>query len=397
MLMNVVFQNSEPWLKSLDYSAIQQSIKIQMISGNGESTSIPVQFLTSSSLFLRTIYSDNCCLSLGNNMSISIPSASISTLNYVVEILTSGEVKMRRGLQPTLEIMKSIQSVMQLLGVNVRFGPKLIRSSSASSSSNRNEIFNLASDVNEEFASNSALSGEESSFNCLDSSDQNGNTIKSSMKRKDIGGLGCGEEINDINNDVDSGSEKYSIVSKKIISPSFNNCSEQFDNEASLKCEKCGYYFSRKGALEKHIRNDACFRFFNKKFLKPAVHKCSKCYLRFRSKDNLIKHQQKYHKELLATSLDETIQNNDYAENDNGTTYSEVTVQFDNSPSDIVTVNNSDGKLSQDSTDLRYYGCGSCDYINRYKSRVSSHCNVKGHDQSLIYMCYDKSPETKNC
>ena len=80
--------------------------------------------------------------------------------------------------------------------------------------------------------------------------------------------------------------------------------------------------------------------------------------------------------------MDETNKNNDYAENDNGTTYSEVTVRFDNSPSDIVTVNNSDGKLSQDSTDLRYYGCGSCDYLNRYKSRVSSHCNVIGHDQN---------------
>jgi len=396
--MNVAFQNSEPWLKSLDYSAIQKSIKIQLIAGDGESTSIPVQFLTSSSLFLRTIYLDNCCLSLVNDLSISIPSASISTLNYVVEILTSGEVKMRSGLQPTLEIMKSIQSAMQMLGVNVRFGPKLIRSSSASSTSNRNEILNLASDFNEESASHSGLSAEEASFYCLDSSDQNENTIKSSMKRSVIRRMGRGEEINDIDNDDDSSSEQYSNVTKKRGALSFNDCiDEQFENETSLKCKKCGYYFSRKGALEKHIRNEACFRLFNKKFLKPAVHKCSKCSLRFRSVDNLIKHQQKYHKELLSTSLEENIQNNDHAQNDNGTTSSEVMVRFDNSPSDIVTVNNSDGRLSQESTDLRYYGCGSCDYVNRYKRRVSLHCNAKGHDKSLIYMCYDKSPETKNC
>jgi len=396
--MDAVLQNSEAWLGTLNDNIMRKCASIQLIGGDGLSTFVPMQFLTATSSFFKSVISDSCSwVALSSDMSVSIPSATISTLQNVVEILYSGEIKMCSGLQSTLEIMEDVQNVLILLGVDIRFGPKVLRSRSKNTWNE--EVSSILSST--PFSSPLKPRPIVSHQGILELSGENliSPLQKGQRKAKQQGLMEMFTEAQvrgNMNEEIEN-TPLDSYITRDDVSESGKNVNESFQVEAysgeelrNLKCHKCGYFFSRKAALSRHIRNKSCL-------LNPALRKCFKCSLRFRSMVSLHRHLLKIHKEVYDAACSESSMVNPVLDSSCNRDSSITLENSDTAPTNrkkkvelfTDSLVSKRRKTQSKKIGIRMYGCGGCNYVCKFRYRVRKHCSAKGHDLNLLYEFYD--------
>merc|ERR1719452_225091 len=98
---------------------------IQLLSKKGHSTFISSSWLLATSPSLQSLLSSLCICQWNTNVVISLPSASDSSLKLLAQILCKGEADHTSGLQTTMDSLKEVQIVMDMLGINVKVVPRL--------------------------------------------------------------------------------------------------------------------------------------------------------------------------------------------------------------------------------------------------------------------------------
>jgi len=396
--MDVALQNSEAWLGTLNDDIMRKCASIQLIGGDGLSTFVPMHFLTATSSFFKSVISDSCSwVALSSDLSISIPSATITTLQHVVEILYSGEIKMCSGLQLTLEIMEDVHNVLFLLGVDIRFGPKVLRSRSKNIWNE--EVSSILSST--PFSSPLKPRSIVSNQGILELSGENLisplQKCQRKAKQRGLMKMFTVAQVRESMNEKNVNTPLDSYITRDDVSESGKNVKESFQGNAysgeefrNLKCLDCGYSFTTKTALSRHIRNKSCN-------LNPAIHKCLRCSLRFRSMTSVKRHLLKIHKEVYDAANSESSMVNPVLDSNFNR---DSSVALENS--DTTPINHKEKlelfvdspvskrrKTQSENKGIRMFGCGGCNYVCKFRYRVRKHCSAKGHDSSLLYEFYD--------
>jgi len=123
--MEIILQRKLSWLDPVPSDIMKNCNQLNLVSQEGQATSIPVQLLAASSPLLNSILTmpSSSCESI--TASISIPSATSSALHLLAQILSMGETHESGGLETTVANMNELQSIFTLLEMNVLLCPKL--------------------------------------------------------------------------------------------------------------------------------------------------------------------------------------------------------------------------------------------------------------------------------
>ena len=320
--MNVILQNSKYWLEQLTEEVLDTCASVEILGRDGFSIHIPLQSLTASSPMMCSIISDSClCSALGKGIVLFIPCATVSALNLLKELFCSGKIDINCKNGSTLSMLEEIQCILDDLGIDKKFCPKLIRAEkkvkkivvheSVSSKTtppitstpkyfdvtNRNQDIKFNKSIRELF-SRDKLDSFQSSNN-VDTSDKHKypKRIPSSatdVQEKSIIGLNeklCSKLNVRLNNCLEEDFKEEHTENEELISVK--------TEVSDYQCSTCGYYFTRQLALDYHVKRGSCFGSkFSKKFLSPpTLHQCPRCSMRYSSTLKLKKHLQKAHKE----------------------------------------------------------------------------------------------------
>lgn len=321
--MSVILQNSKYWFEQLTEEVLHHCASVEIVGSDGFSIHIPIQSLTASSPMMCSIISDSClCSALVKGIVLFIPCATVSSLNLLKELFCSGKIDMKCENGSTLNMLEEIQCILDDLGIDKKFCPKLIRAErkvkkivvhesvpartpqpSTSTPqyfdvSHRNQDIKFKKSLRELFTRDKFGNSFRSSNN-VDISDGHihPQLIPSSatnVQEKSIIGLNekmCSKLNVRLNNCLEEDFSEEHAENEELVSVK--------TEVSDYQCSVCGYYFTRKLALEKHVKRGSCFGSkFSKKFLSPpTLHQCPRCSMRYSSTSRLKKHLLKSHKE----------------------------------------------------------------------------------------------------
>ena len=123
--MEIFLQRKLCWLDPVPSHILKKCNQINLLSKEGQLTSIPVQFLAASSPFLNSILTMPSFSWESSITSISLPSVTNSALQLLAQILSMGETEESGGLETMLNNMNELHNIFTLLGMNVKLCPKL--------------------------------------------------------------------------------------------------------------------------------------------------------------------------------------------------------------------------------------------------------------------------------
>jgi len=404
-------QSNRIWFDRLTQDIMVKSASINIFGGDGFTVKIPVQWLTAASPLVKSMLSDLClCSTISNYVAISVPCATKSSLWLISEMFCSGKSEASQQLGSTLNLMEEIQCILSVLGVDKKFKLKLFRS--LSNERNRTK-------KNSKYPPNPACQPSTNTHPRTDSTstvkiDFKSNPLKllAERKRKKPEEINNNErrEVVSYDDNIDISSQTKQIdcdnPSIKKLTVNLKNCLDVgIENKAerikvlkvkseaqSYICNICGYQFARRATLRKHQRLRRCFSNFHKRFLEP-LHKCPWCSKQFRNAGKLEKHLQQAHIDDQPNKINEDkihckdIENVDSQIYLSGASDSMSSrVQNDMSESCLESRTR---RLDYNAGDVDRYGCGECNYVSKSRSKVKSHCKLKGDNYHLIYMYLD--------
>jgi len=306
--------------------------QINLLSKDGQVTSVPSQFLTASSTFLKSILvqSSSFC-ETSASISISLPSATSLTLKLLAQILCMGETQESGGLEMTLSNMKELQDVIGMLGLNVNLCPKFTKGTGPFENVVvKEEVLNpedvIAPKELEGPRNCDKLISKKSTVAKMSSSSENFRQskilkeFKKKMRNNLIGGNEDGEESVeklDTDNSAHPSQKRADKAlrrssSRMLMQPGLLKEFEvklvQSANKGTLKnslskeeksfmCNTCGVMFSKYLSLKRHYREKHGIRdqMPGGEFVKPSVNKCPECDLKFRFRSSLLRHLKRVH------------------------------------------------------------------------------------------------------
>ena len=125
-MVDIHLQRKTSWLDDGPQHYQMNYNSIYLLCEDGRTTFLPISFLMVVSPFLQSILSQSSCFcKLSSIYTISLPSASDSTLKLLVQILSKGETGRCGGLDVTMAKLREVQDVLSLLGSSVKLNPKL--------------------------------------------------------------------------------------------------------------------------------------------------------------------------------------------------------------------------------------------------------------------------------
>jgi len=368
--------------------------------------------------------------------SISVPSASSSTLQLLAQILSMGETDESEGLETTMSNLNELHSIFTLLGMNVKLCPKLSSSKLAIESVDY-EVVAVRDEV---------LKVDDTQFREIEVQDHVGLSVKKNSTTEKCSPLKKKEKITLFDD------KKNVKMSCKEFDPSFQvnqrcenvrfkqsgllqdfkvnlmecspdgalegdammcKTSEVEGDKSLLQCNVCGVQVNKHVGLRRHYQQKHGIQ--NDKSLN--VNECFKCNKRFSSRRCLLRHFRRVHKDGILPRKKVTPVKVQHQEVNKRQKESEGCTKMDVLSNDILcgasfnhnhSLNTHEWRVHEcQECDLSFkyksslrshrrsvhegkkYGCGVCDKILASRDGMRKHCSTSGHDRDLIYVVVD--------
>jgi len=280
---SVDFQRDGSWLDPLSLDPKLQSEIIVLAGRDGYCITISKHFLLAKSELVKSILRDMCnCQVTSNKVCLSVPFASSSSLKHTVEILTTGETSVIKGLNQTIAKINEVKVILQTLGVEINIGPKLITSLT--------KKFTCESIQNKDMRSRENSVYEQTNLNYIARQ-----LAFDQYKDIDITAQSNDRLISKHNKELGILEESQCFVSKLSLDSNTSSLQHRShahsENQVRTKsdcftCEFCRNTYASRRILDSHLKMKSC--------LVPLL-KCPLCRLRMRSKVKMNEHISKVH------------------------------------------------------------------------------------------------------
>jgi len=423
------------WLEkppaSLDYMSqsyhLPNSPQIKLLSGDGFSIALPLPLLLASSALLRSVLSNHqCCVSVD----ISVPSVGGGTLVLVGEILRRGETSNLDGDESSKEILKSVQTVLDMLlcGVSIMLKNKSDYQNEIVEEIESTDDFNLENplwDLNSNKVkaqspptSTATVSSPKSPDNSSISAASPSNSTASPSSIASSSITLSPNDIKEEKHPVESKVLYIDVCLEDIVSPSPNLgdmgesgnkpkrikkevnqikieeenedfvmscpfCQRNFRSGKSLKqhigllhpepthfCSKCDSSFFKKTSLDKHMK------------LTHLKIQCKSCSLSFSSKLKLSRHAERSHKDYFKCSKCD-LKASSRLSLEEHMTAAHANFKCEECPVTLESLDILQKHLEIEHSDARFC-CNVCSKIFKTKVSFMKHCEITSHDPKLV-------------
>jgi len=415
------------WLEkppaSLDYLSqsyhLPNSPQIKLLSGDGFSITLPLPLLLASSALLRSVLSNHqCCVSVD----ISVPSVGGGILVLVGEILRRGETSCLDGDESSKEILKSVQTVLDMLlcGVSILLKKSSDHLNEIVEESESEDNFNLENplwDLNSnkvkvqsppmstatvsspKSVDNSSISAASPSSKASSSITLSPNDVKEekhSVESKVLYIDVCLEDIVSSSpklgaTHMGESENKPKRIKKEVKVEEENEdfmmscpfCQRNFKSGKSLKqhigllhpepthfCSKCDSSFFKKTSLDKHMKSN---------HLKIQ---CKSCSLSFSSKLKLSRHAERFHQDYFKCSKCD-FKASSRRSLDEHMSATHANFKCEECPVTVESFDILEKHLEVEHSDVRFC-CNVCSKIFKTKVSFMKHCEITSHDPELV-------------
>jgi len=387
--MQISLQRNSSWLADVSYQNFPScSDQVNLISGDGQSISLPLSFIVASSPFLQSLLPLPCACP--TSPTISLPSTTGLTLKMLAQIFSNGETELL--VEETTETcVKSLQEVLELLRSEV----KVVLDIDCVKSLKVVNVISLAHEtvvVKEEFESYDNWDGslavhEKVDSDCPQDCWQEGKVFSSPIEDfqpiAQIGNLGSTLNTNGEATSQTRDSkikrlqcpfcERNFLKLKSLISHKKSKHAAKVTKKRKYSCKKCDFRVSSAKDLAKHMsdihgENDESE---NLDQINNLV-QCPECGLHFANESHLKAHITKKHK-----VVGDQIESEDFAVNKKRVKCSECKLTFTRR----LELKRHIKRVHEGVV----YACGVCHKIASQKNNMYSHCKAFCHDKKLIY------------
>jgi hypothetical protein len=306
--MDILLQRKLCWLDPVPRQIMKKCSQVNLLSKEGQVTSVPAQLLIASSPYLNSILmmpSFSC-----SPNSISLPSATSSTLKLLAQILCMGETEESGGLEMTMINMRELQDVFVLLGINIKLCPKLSYAKLAKETGSsgggvvKEEV--LESEDNQLIKKKSNVAKMSSSSGMFRQSRLLKEFKKNIMRNlTDEVDANCSEMTLQKKTDTKAGGKSLDVkFSMQSDSVNLVKCDTDVKKSTFKKseseeamCNICSVQFAKYTSLRRHYRENHGIqdKKSGREVTKPSVQKCLHCGLKFRFRGSLLRHIRRVH------------------------------------------------------------------------------------------------------